>query len=50
VVQHRIGDIAAMDRLLSAYDCERVPYTGPFNFAAMNNLGARHARATCWFL
>jgi GT2 family glycosyltransferase len=43
VVQHRIGDIAAMDRLLSAYDCERVPYTGPFNFAAMNNLGARHA-------
>jgi GT2 family glycosyltransferase len=43
VVQHRTGDIAAMDRLLDASDCVRVPYTGPFNFAAMNNLGARQA-------
>jgi len=43
VVQHRTGGIAAMDRLLDASDCVRVPYTGPFNFAAMNNLGARHA-------
>jgi GT2 family glycosyltransferase len=43
VVQHRAGDIAAMDRLLDACDCVRVPYTGPFNFAAMNNLGAGHA-------
>lgn len=43
VVQHRTGDIAAMDRFLDGYDCVRVPYTGPFNFAAMNNLGARHA-------
>jgi GT2 family glycosyltransferase len=43
IVQHRAGDIAAMDRLLDTYDCVRVPYTGPFNFAAMNNLGARHA-------
>jgi GT2 family glycosyltransferase len=43
VVQHRAGDIAAMDRLLDGSACVRVPYTGPFNFAAMNNLGARHA-------
>ncbi len=43
IVQHRTGDIAAMDRLLDGSACERVPSTGPFNFAAMNNLGARHA-------
>ncbi|MGD0359266.1 MAG: glycosyltransferase [Bryobacteraceae bacterium] len=43
IVQHRAGDIAAMDRLLNTCACVRVPYTGPFNFAAMNNLGARHA-------
>ena len=43
VVQHRAGDIAAMDRLLAVSNCVRVPYTGPFNFAAMNNLGARNA-------
>lgn len=43
IVQHRAGEIAAMDRLLDACDCVRVPYSGPFNFAAMNNLGAGHA-------
>jgi hypothetical protein len=43
IVQHRAGDIAAMDRLLDTCACVRVPYAGPFNFAAMNNLGARHA-------
>ena len=43
IVQHRAGDIPAMDRLLDACACVRVPYTGPFNFAAMNNLGSRHA-------
>ena len=43
IVQHRAGDIAAMDRLLDSSTCVRVPYTGPFNFAAMNNLGASHA-------
>ena len=43
VVQHRTGGIAAMDRLLETCTCVRVPYNGPFNFAAMNNLGARHA-------
>jgi len=43
VVQHRTGDIAAMDRFLETVDCVRVPYTGPFHFAAMNNLGSRHA-------
>jgi GT2 family glycosyltransferase len=43
IVQHRTGDIAAMDRLLDDYACVRVPYTGPFHFAAMNNLGASYA-------
>ncbi|MGA2575779.1 MAG: glycosyltransferase [Bryobacteraceae bacterium] len=43
VVQHRTGDIAAMDRVLDVHACLRVPYSGPFNFAAMNNLGARQA-------
>ncbi len=43
VVQHRAGDVGGMDRLLETRNCVRVPYTGPFNFAAMNNLGARHA-------
>lgn len=43
IVQHRTGGIAAMEQLLHDRDCVRVPYTGPFNFAAMNNLGARHA-------
>ena len=43
IVQHRTGDIAAMDRLLNGCACVRAPYTGPFDFAAMNNLGARYA-------
>jgi len=46
IVEHRTGDnaeSAAMGRLLNARDCIRVPYTGAFNFAAMNNLGASHA-------
>jgi GT2 family glycosyltransferase len=43
VVQHRAGDIAAMDRLIKSHACTRVPYTGPFHYASMNNLGARHA-------
>jgi GT2 family glycosyltransferase len=44
IVQHRTGDIASLDQLLNSCDCVRVPYTGPFNFAAMNNLGASHAK------
>ncbi|MGD0632627.1 MAG: glycosyltransferase [Terracidiphilus sp.] len=43
IVQHRAGDMPSMDRFLGGRNCVRVPYTGPFNFAAMNNLGARHA-------
>jgi GT2 family glycosyltransferase len=43
IVQHRTGDIAAMDQLLNSCNCVRVSYTGPFNFAAMNNLGASYA-------
>ena len=43
IVHHRTGEMAAMDRLLASCECARVPYAGPFNFAAMNNLGARAA-------
>ena len=43
VVEHRTTDTTAMDRLLDAQSCLRVPYAGPFNFAAMNNLGAAQA-------
>ncbi len=43
VVQHRTGDVAGMEQFLAGIDCRRVPYTGPFNFAAMNNLGAQQA-------
>jgi len=51
IVQHRTGDIAAMDRLLDGCACVRVPYTGPFHFAAMNNLGAEHATGeVCVFM
>jgi O-antigen biosynthesis protein len=43
IVQHRAGDIAAMDRLLEYLRLRARAIHGPFNFAAMNNLGARHA-------
>ena len=43
IVQHHTGDMAAMDSLLDSYACVRALYSGPFNFAAMNNLGAQHA-------
>ena len=43
VVQHRTQDTTAMDRVLESCDCVRVPYRGPFHFAAMNNLGAGKA-------
>ncbi len=44
VVEHRRGDTAGMDKILAGAPCIRIPYTGSFDFAAMNNLGA--ARAT----
>jgi O-antigen biosynthesis protein len=44
VVEHRsAGTAADLDRLLETQDCQRVPYTGPFHYAIMNNLGARRA-------
>jgi len=43
LVHHLGGNDAAMERLLARNGCVRVPYAGPFDFAAMNNLGARHA-------
>jgi glycosyltransferase involved in cell wall biosynthesis len=43
VVQHKTGDDVTMERLLSQSRCVRSPYTGAFDFAAMNNQGARAA-------
>lgn len=43
VVQHKTGDHSAVDQLLATYDCKHVPFTGPFNFSAMNNLGSQVA-------
>jgi GT2 family glycosyltransferase len=43
IVHHRVGDIAAMERLIGSSGCVRADFQGPFDFAAMNNLGARHA-------
>lgn len=44
VVEHLAGKQARLERVASQYGCTRVPYTGPFDFASMNNLGAAHAR------
>ena len=41
VVQHKTGHDDAMNRLLERSRCVRVPHTGPFDFSAMNNAGAR---------
>jgi O-antigen biosynthesis protein len=43
VVEHRTGDMRAMDELLERRVCVRVPYRGAFNFAIMNNQAARQA-------
>lgn len=43
IVEHRAGDTAGMERLLNSLECLRIPYAGPFNFAAMNNLAAKRA-------
>jgi GT2 family glycosyltransferase len=43
VVEHVTAD-NHLDGLLSRYSCTRVPYTGRFDFATMNNLGAQAAR------
>jgi GT2 family glycosyltransferase len=43
VVEHQTGNEAAMDKVLRAERCVRVPYRGAFNFAAMNNLAAEAA-------
>jgi GT2 family glycosyltransferase len=40
VVQHKTGNDHKMDVLLAKYACKRVEYSGKFNFATMNNLGA----------
>jgi hypothetical protein len=44
VVEHMDGASAWKDGALKTEGCVRVPYEGPFNFAWMNNLGARTAR------
>lgn len=43
VVHHKVGNAAAMDRLLKGIPCLPVPYDGPFHFSLMNNTGARAA-------
>ena len=43
IVEHITGDSTRMDRLLERTTCRRAPYSGPFNFSLMNNLGARRA-------
>ena len=44
VVEHRFAkQETGMDRLLKRSHCVRVPYSGPFDFARMNNLGVEAA-------
>jgi GT2 family glycosyltransferase len=43
VVQHKTGDDAAMDKLLARSRCVRVTHAGAFDFAQMNNRGAKAA-------
>jgi O-antigen biosynthesis protein len=43
VEHHSFGTATAFEHLLAARECRRVPYVGPFHFAAMNNLGAQAA-------
>jgi GT2 family glycosyltransferase len=43
VVQHKTGDDAAMDQLLARSRCVRVSHAGVFDFAQMNNRGAKAA-------
>ena len=45
LIHHRTtGEDASMDSIGRRYSAMVVPYHGGFNFAAMNNLGSRHAR------
>jgi GT2 family glycosyltransferase len=43
VVEHRLDNEASMGRLLAKSHCVRVPYSGAFDFSAMNNLGVQAA-------
>ncbi len=46
VVHHETGEAAAdqaIESIARRFDCRRVSYGGPFNFAEMNNLGAQSA-------
>jgi GT2 family glycosyltransferase len=44
VVHHLGGDDASMERVARAAGVRRLPFEGAFNFALMNNLGARAAQ------
>jgi hypothetical protein len=44
VVEHITEEKNQLDSVLSRSSCIRVPYSGSFNFAAMNNLGAKAAK------
>ncbi len=43
VVRHRTRKNGSIDSLAAAFGCREVCYDGPFNFAEMNNRGARAA-------
>ena len=41
---HQLREEAAVEHIIAQHGATRIPYSAPFNFAAMNNLAA--ARAT----
>jgi hypothetical protein len=43
VVHHLGGEASAMQAVIARHGAKHVPYTGPFDFARMNNLGAQAA-------
>jgi O-antigen biosynthesis protein len=43
VVQHLGGEDRALQAAIESHGAKRVPYSGPFHFSRMNNLGARKA-------
>jgi GT2 family glycosyltransferase len=44
LVTNNVGDADAADKLLRIWPFKTLSYDGPFNWSAINNLAARHAR------
>jgi GT2 family glycosyltransferase len=44
VIRHETAPNPGFDRVLNRFQAAGIPYTGPFNFSRMNNLGAEAAR------